>query len=95
MQTSTRDKRCFVYREGDNWICLHTEFKDICTVFICSNQADEFSQQHLKHVAENVEASGIFPLTPDKISSYPCDSAKQLVLITVAVPAGHEAVYSL
>ena len=32
---------------------------------------------------------------PDKISSYPCDSAKQEVLITVVVPAGHEAVYSL
>lgn len=42
-------------------------------------------------MAENVDASSIFSLTPDKISSYPCDSAKQLVLITVAVPAGHDA----
>ena len=44
-----------------------------------------FFCQHLKHVAESVEACGIFSLTEDKISSYPCDSATKEMLNNVAV----------
>ena len=28
-RTSTRDDRCFVLKEGDFWICLHTECKNL------------------------------------------------------------------
>lgn len=69
VRTSTRDDRCFVYKECDNWICLHSKCKDIA-MYVSSNRTGEFSCQHLKHVAESVEASGIFSLTEDKISSY-------------------------
>ena len=95
VQTSTRDNRCFVYKECDNWICLHSKCKDIRAMYVSSNRTDEFSCQHLKHVAESVEASGIFSLTEDKISSYQCDSATKEMLKNVVVPAGHEVVYSL
>ena len=95
LRTSTRDDRCFVYKECDNWICLHSKCKDIRAMYVSSNQTDEFSCQHLKHVAESVEASGIFPLTEDKISSYPCDSATKEMLKKVVVPAGHQAVYKV
>ena len=95
VQTSTRDDRCFVYKECDNWICLHSKCKDIRAMYVSSNQTDEFSCQHLKHVAESVEASGIFSLTEDKISSYQCDSATKEMLKNVVVPADHQAVYKV
>ena len=64
-------------------------------MYVSSNRTDEFSCQHLKHVAESVEASGIFSLTEDKISSYQCDSATKEMLKNVVVPAGHEVVYEV
>ena len=49
LRTSTRDDRCFVYKECDNWICLHSKCKDIRAMYVSSNRTDEFSCQHLKH----------------------------------------------
>ena len=60
VRTSTRDDRCFVYKECDNWICLHSKCKDIRAMYVSSNRTDEFSCQHLKHVAESVEAVAFF-----------------------------------
>ena len=36
-RTSTRDDRCFVLKEGDFWICLHTECKNLRAMYVSSS----------------------------------------------------------
>ena len=75
-RTSTRDDRCFVLKEGDFWICLHTECKNLRAMYVSSNRPADFTCSHIKSVSDSVDASGMFLLTAEKIASYPSDISK-------------------
>ena len=47
-RTSTRDDRCFVLKEGDFWICLHTECKNLRAMYVSSNRPADFTCSHIK-----------------------------------------------
>ena len=40
-RTSFRDDRCFVLKEGDFWICLHTECKNLRAMYVSSNRPSD------------------------------------------------------
>ena len=95
IRTSTRDDRCLVLKEGDFWICLHTECKNLRAMYVSSNRPADFTYSHIKSVSDSVDASGMFSLTAEKIASFPSDSTTKELLKKLVVPVGHQAVYKL
>ena len=51
-RTSTRDDRCFVLKEGDFWICLHTECKNLRAMYVSSSLRTQTYFRLSLHFAE-------------------------------------------
>ena len=76
-RTSIRNDRCFVLKEGDFWICLHTECKNLRVMYVSSNRPADFTCSHIIKVCQTAWTPvGCFHLTAKKIASYPSDISK-------------------
>ncbi|KAJ7360483.1 hypothetical protein OS493_015584 [Desmophyllum pertusum] len=93
VQSSTKDDRCFVHKEGSQCICLHSTCKDARAVYVSSGRSEEFSCQHINSTAESVGAQLVLDLTSEKVSSYPCDSPTRDSLLKLQIPGEFRAVY--
>ena len=93
-RTRTRDDHCFVLKEGDFWICLHTE----CKIFApCMYRATGLQTSHVRTLKVCQTAwtpVGCFQLRPKKLPSIPDCTTKEL-LKKLVVPVGHQAVYKV
>ena len=93
--TSSRDDRCFVLKEGNFWICLHPECKNVRAMYVSSDRPAEFVCSHVKLVSECVGVSGRFCLNAEKIASYPSDSETKELLKSLVIPVGYYAAYKV
>ena len=72
-RTSTRDDRCFVLKEGDFWICLHTECKNL-RAMPCMYRATGLRTLHVRTLKVCQTAwtpVGCFHLRPKKLPRTP------------------------
>ena len=79
-KTSTRDDRCFVFKEGDSVFCTHKECMNVRATFVSSGRASDFVCKHADQCRDAVTPQKVFELTTQKIDSYSGDgSSKELL----------------
>ena len=82
-------------KEGNFWICLHPECKNVRAMYVSSDRPAEFVCSHVKLVSECVDVSGRFCLNAEKIASYPSDSETKELLKSLVIPVGYYAAYKV
>lgn len=65
-KTSSRNDRCLVTREGQQWICLHANCLKDRAVFVSSGKAERFACKHVDQVKKGNVSKALDTWTPKR-----------------------------